>query len=143
MLEKHLWNTFLLCVVVEIRQLINEISSFPETLYKKGDLKNFSESTGKHKSSHPEAFYQKKRCSLKICKIQKKTHLCSTLFVNKVASWKLGTVRSNHWRCYLKKVFLKRRPGISEPAVHRSSTNWVYVDSWQNSLEKICVGVSF
>ena len=66
MLEKHLWNTFLLCVVVEIRQLINEISSFPETLYKKGDLKNF---TGKHKKQSPGGVLSKE---LKICKIQKK-----------------------------------------------------------------------
>ena len=40
MLEKRLWNTFLLYVVVKIRQLVNEISSFPEVPYKRGDLKN-------------------------------------------------------------------------------------------------------
>ena len=28
-----MWNTFLLYVVVEIQQLVNEISSFPELLY--------------------------------------------------------------------------------------------------------------
>ena len=49
MLEKHLINTFLLYVVVEIGQLVNEISSFPEVLYKRGDLKNFSKFTDKHK----------------------------------------------------------------------------------------------
>ena len=36
-------------VVVEIRQLVNGISSFPEVLYKRGDLKNFSKFTDKHK----------------------------------------------------------------------------------------------
>ena len=49
MLEKHLWNTFLLYVVVEIGQLLKEISSFLEVLYKRGDLKNCSKFTDKHK----------------------------------------------------------------------------------------------
>ena len=53
MLEKHLWlfyckTTFLVYVLVEIVQLANEISSFPEVLYKRGDLNNFSEFTDKH-----------------------------------------------------------------------------------------------
>ena len=29
------------CLVIEILQLVHEISSFPEVLYKRGDLKNF------------------------------------------------------------------------------------------------------
>ena len=41
--------TFLLYLVVEIGQFVNEISSFPKVLYKKGDLKNFSKFTDKHK----------------------------------------------------------------------------------------------
>ena len=54
MLEKHLGlfyckNTFLLYVVVEIAQLVNEVSSFPEVLYKRCDLKNFSKFIDKHK----------------------------------------------------------------------------------------------
>ena len=36
-------------VVVEIWQLVNEISSFPEVLYKRDDLKNFSKFTDKQK----------------------------------------------------------------------------------------------
>ena len=39
--EKHMWNIFLLYVAVEIRQLVNEISSFPNVLYEIGNLKNF------------------------------------------------------------------------------------------------------
>ena len=69
MLEKHLWNTFLLCVVVEIRQLINEISSFPETLYKKGDLKNF---TGKHKKQSPGGVLSKEKMLFKNLQNSKK-----------------------------------------------------------------------
>ena len=49
MLEKHLINTFLLYVVVEIGQLVNEISSSPPVFYERGDLKNFSKFTNKHK----------------------------------------------------------------------------------------------
>ena len=49
MLEKHLINTFLLYVVVEIGQLVNEISSSPQVFYERGDLKNFSKVTNKHK----------------------------------------------------------------------------------------------
>ena len=49
MLEKHLWNTFLLYVVVEIRQLVNGKGSFSEMRYERGDLKNFSKFTDKHK----------------------------------------------------------------------------------------------
>ena len=35
--------------MAEIGQLVNEISSFLEVLYKRGDLKNFSKFTDKHK----------------------------------------------------------------------------------------------
>ena len=43
-------------MVVEIRQLVNEISSFLEVVYKRGDLKDFSKFTDKHK----KVFCQKK-----------------------------------------------------------------------------------
>ena len=36
-------------MVVEIGQLVNEISSFPEVFYKRGDQKNFSKFTNKNK----------------------------------------------------------------------------------------------
>ena len=36
-------------MVVEIRELVNEISSFPEMLYKRGRLKKLSKFTAKHK----------------------------------------------------------------------------------------------
>ena len=35
--------------MVEILQFVHEISSFPEVLYKTGDLNNFSKSTDKRK----------------------------------------------------------------------------------------------
>ena len=52
--------------MAEIGQLVNEISSFPEVLYKRGDLKNFSKFTDSKfkilvltRSSHPEVFLSK------------------------------------------------------------------------------------
>ena len=35
--------------MAEIGQPVNEISTFPEVLYKRGDLKNFSKFTDQHK----------------------------------------------------------------------------------------------
>ena len=49
MLEKYLWNSFLLYLVVQILQLLHEISSFPDVLYQRSVLKNFSKFTDKHK----------------------------------------------------------------------------------------------
>ena len=54
-----MWNTCLLYVVVEIRQLVNEISSFPEVLYKRGDLENFSKFTDKNKKQSSGGVWQK------------------------------------------------------------------------------------
>ena len=53
------WSTYLLYLVVKIRQLLNELSSLPEVLYKRGDLKNFSNSQINTRSNHPEVFWQK------------------------------------------------------------------------------------
>ena len=36
-------------MVVEIQKLVNEIRSFPDVLYKRGALKNFSKFTDKNK----------------------------------------------------------------------------------------------
>ena len=41
MLEKHLWNSFLLYLLVEILQLVRQISSFPNVPHKRGVLKMF------------------------------------------------------------------------------------------------------
>ena len=49
-------------------------------------------------------------------------NLCWSLFFNKVAGWKHKNIRSSHWRCSVKKGFLKKVAGVSEPAIHRSTT---------------------
>ena len=50
---KWLKNTceivFLLYLVVEILQFVHKVSSFPEALYKRGVLKNFSKFSDKYK----------------------------------------------------------------------------------------------
>ena len=48
-LNKHLWNSSSLYLLVEILQLVHEISSFSEVLYKRNVLENFSKFTDKLK----------------------------------------------------------------------------------------------
>ena len=49
MLEKHLWNSFLLYLVVEILLTC----TWNKVLYKRGALKNFSKFSDKHKEHSP------------------------------------------------------------------------------------------
>ena len=46
-------------LVVQILQLVHEISSFPEVLYTMGDLKKFSKFQVNTRNSHPEVFCKK------------------------------------------------------------------------------------
>ena len=78
MLEKHLRNSSLLYLVVEILQLVLEISSFPEVFYKGGVLKKLLKIQINTKTSHPEVFCQK--MFLKILQIYRKTSLPESLF---------------------------------------------------------------
>ena len=108
MFEKHMWNTCLLYVVVEVWQLVNEISSFPEVLCERGDLKNFSKFTDKHKTQSSGGVLTKDVLK-NFAKFTDK-HLCPSLFFNKAVGWKPETVRSSHWRCSVRKgVFKKER----------------------------------
>ena len=66
MLEQHLWNSFLQYLVVEILQLVNEISSFQEVLYKRSVLKTFSKFTDKHKKQPSRGVLSKEKIFLKI-----------------------------------------------------------------------------
>ena len=52
--------------------------------------------------------------------------------------WKPETVRSSHWRCSAKKVFLKRPTAVSEPVAHRSLAKQVFLNNSQISQKKIC-----
>ena len=102
--KKQLRNNFLLCMLAEIVQLLLEISSFPEVLYKNGILKNFSNLQVNTRSSHQEVFCQKgfhKNCAKFTGK-----HLCRSLFF-KVTGWKPETIKSSHWRCSVKKGVFK------------------------------------
>ena len=77
MLEKHLWNSFLLYLVVEI---------WNKLLYKRGFLKNFSKFSDKHKEQSSGGV-QPKDVLKNLVKFTGK-HLCRILLFNKVAGWK-------------------------------------------------------
>ena len=112
MLEKHLWNCFLLYLEVEILQLVHEISSFPEVLCKRGVLKIFSKFTNKHKKQSPEGVLSK--YVLKIFAKFTEKHLFRSLFFSKVAGWKPETVRCSHRRCSVKQRVLKNFKNFAE-----------------------------
>ena len=92
-LEKLLWNKFLLHPLVVVIALKNQSSA---GFLSKDIRKKFPKFT--------------------------ETQLCLSLFLIKVLGWKSVTVRSNHWRSSVKKVFIK----VS-----------------QISQESTCFGVSF
>ena len=59
MLEKHLGNSFLVYLLVGILQLVHEINSFSEVLYKRDVLKNFLKFTDKLKKQSSGAALSK------------------------------------------------------------------------------------
>ena len=80
-----------------------KISSFPEVLYKRDDLKNFSKFTDKQVYGGDLS----KDLLKNFAKFTGK-HLCRSLFFNKVAGWKPKSVRSSHLRCSVKKGVFKK-----------------------------------
>ena len=63
MLEKHLWNSFLLYLVVEILQLVPKIAVSPWYSIKEVFWKTSQNSQINTRSSHAKVLCQKKRCS--------------------------------------------------------------------------------
>ena len=66
-------------LVVEILQLVLEISSFPEVLYKRAVLKNFSKFTDKHKKQSSGGVLSKDVLK-NFAKFTEKTSLPESLF---------------------------------------------------------------
>ena len=93
MLEKHLWNSFSLYLLVEILQLAHEISSFSEAHYKRDVLKNFLKFTDKLKKQSSGGVLSKDVLK-NFAKFTEK-HLCGNLFFNKVAGRKPKTARNS------------------------------------------------
>ena len=93
--------------MVEILQLVHEISCFPEVFYKRSVLKNFSKFTDKHKEQSSGGVLSEEKMLLKNFAKFTEKRLCRSLFSDKVASWKPETVRSSHWRCSVKQGLLK------------------------------------
>ena len=106
MLEKHLWNNFLLYLVVEILQLVYKIAVSLWYYIKEVFWKTSLNSQINTRSSHPEVLCQKKDVLKNLAKLTAK-HLFRSLFFNKVAGWKPETFRSSHWRCSVKQGTLK------------------------------------
>ena len=145
-LEKHLWNSFLLYLVVQILQLVHKIAISQRCSLKEVFWKTSQNSQINTRSSHPEVFCQKKRCSKNLATFTAK-HLFRSLFLNKVASWKPETFRSSYWRCSVKKGALKNFANFT-----RNNLCWslflVKLDSWclqlnQRRLRHTCFPVKF
>ena len=73
--------------MVEILQLLHEIRSFPEVLFKIGDLKNLSTLQVNTRSSHPEVLC--KKMFLKILQNSQKKCLCWSPFLTKLQAGNL------------------------------------------------------
>ena len=73
--------TFLLYLVVEILQYVHEISSFPEVLYKRGDLENSWKFIDKYKAQSYASVLSKDVLE-NLAKFTDK-HLCLSLFYSK------------------------------------------------------------
>ena len=76
MLEKH--QFFTVSLMVEILQLVHEMSSVSEVLYERGVLKNFSKFTDKHKK-HSSGGVLSKDVLKNLTKFTEK-HLCLSPF---------------------------------------------------------------
>ena len=100
MLEKYLSNSFSLNLLVEPLQLVHEISSFSEVLYKRDVLKNFFEFPDKLKNQSSGGVLSKD--VLKNFAKFTEIYLCVNLLFNKVTGWKPETVRKSHWKCSVK-----------------------------------------
>ena len=62
-------------MVVEIGQLVNEISSFPEVPYKRGDLENFSKFTDKRNKVFIRVVIQRCLRLMMFLKILQNSHI--------------------------------------------------------------------
>ena len=105
--------------MVEILQFVDEISSFPEVLYKGGDLKNFSKFTDKHKKQSSGGVLSKR--VLKILQNSQINIFAGVYFFIKLQGGNLKLSEAANGDILSKKVLFKRRTGISERTVHRSS----------------------
>ena len=80
--------------MVEVQQLVLEIRSFPEVLYKRGHLNNFSKFSDKQKKQSSGGVLAKDVLKNFARFIEK--HLCRGLFFNEVAGWKPKNVSISH-----------------------------------------------
>ena len=146
MLEKHLWNGFLLYLVVKILQLVPKIAVSPWYSMKEVFCK-----TSQNWQITQEAVIQ--RYSVKWKDVLKDSakltakHLFLSLFFNKVAGWKPETFRGSHWRCSVKQGALKNLANLTGNNLCRSLF-LIKLDIWflqlnQRRLRHRCFPVKF
>ena len=99
-LEKHLWNGFLLYLVVEI-------SSYPEVLYERSVLKNFLKFTDKHKKPSFGGVLSKEKMFLKILRNSQKNIFAGVSFLIKLQAGNLKLSEAATGDVLLNNVFLK------------------------------------
>ena len=84
-----------------------------------GDRKNFSKLQVSTRNSHSEVFC--KKMLIKFCKSHRKTSLLESIFL-KSCRWKPETVRSSHWKSFVKNGVLKKTHWCFRTSLHTSST---------------------
>ena len=95
--QNHPWNNFLFFMLVELLQLVHEMSSLPEMFYWKSVLKNFFKFT---RSSDPKLFCQKSVLE-KFAKFLEK-HMCNFNILIKSETGKLKLyLKRLQQRCFL------------------------------------------
>ena len=100
---KSTCEMYVLYVLVEILQLVHEISSSSGFTYKRAILKNFSNFTDKH-DKKSSAGILSKNVFKNFAKLRER-YLRRNLFFNKVTGWKPKTIRSSHWRYSVKRYY--------------------------------------
>ena len=106
MLEKHLWNSFLLYLVVEILQVVHKIAVSSMCYIKEVFWKMSQNWQINIRSSHRTWSVKRKDVLKNLAKLAAK-YPFQSLFLNKVADRKPETCRSSHWRCCVKQGALK------------------------------------
>ena len=91
---KSICETVFEFLLVEILQLVHEISSSSEVLYKRNVLKNFLKLTDKLKKQSSGDVLSKDVLK-NLAKFTEK-HLSENIFFNKDADWKPETLRNSH-----------------------------------------------
>ena len=115
---------------LQMKEAVSQRCSINEVIWKTSQNSQINT-----RSCHLEVFWQKDVLK-NFAKLTDK-HLSPSLFFNKILGSKSETARNSpHWRCYLKKVFLKRRAGVS---ASQNRSSWIIrkIHSKKPALESL------